>query len=85
MKHALIHTLAALLLISCGAEIPGSSSETQSLPSIFPDYTNITIPSNIAPMNFRIQEPGEKFLTVFTSGSTQVSVKGDIASLKEKD
>lgn len=85
MKRALIHTVAALLLISCGTGMPGSSDEKQSLPSIFPDYTGITIPANIAPMNFRILEKGEKFLTVFSSGNTRVSVKGDVAALKEKD
>ena len=27
------------------------------LPRIFPDYTNILIPPNIAPLNFKVLEP----------------------------
>jgi hypothetical protein len=34
-------------------------------PRIFPDYTNVTIPSNIAPMNFYIEETGKKFIVRF--------------------
>lgn len=30
-------------------------------PAIFPDYTGILIPPNIAPLNFKINEPGEEF------------------------
>ncbi len=29
-------------------------------PSLFPDYTDVTIPSNIAPLNFRVELPAEK-------------------------
>ena len=85
MKLALKITTVAMLLISCGSSIPESSNATQELPTIFPDYSDITIPSNIAPMNFRILEQGEKFLTVFTSGNTRITVKGDMAVIKRKD
>jgi hypothetical protein len=30
-------------------------------PKIHPDYTDITIPPNIAPLNFQIQEPGARY------------------------
>ena len=85
MKLALKITTVAMLLISCGSSIPESSNATQELPTIFPDYSDITIPSNRAPMNFRILEQGEKFLTVFTSGNTRIAVKGDMAVIKRKD
>lgn len=31
-------------------------------PAIFPDYTDITIPNNIAPLNFKVLEEGELFM-----------------------
>lgn len=31
-------------------------------PKIFPDYSNIILPPNIAPVNFEIKEPGNRFL-----------------------
>lgn len=51
-----------LLFISCHSGIE-NFTEVPKLPSIFPDYTGILIPPNIAPLNFRINEPGEEFET----------------------
>ena len=36
------------------------SRESKEKPSIFPDYTEVTIPYNIAPLNFRVDEKAEK-------------------------
>ena len=45
-----------LLLSSCGnhPDVPSSSKEAKSLPVIFPDYCNVTVPYNIAPLNFML-------------------------------
>lgn len=53
--------VALLLLTSCVAhpDVPSSSKEAQSLPAIFPDYCNVTIPCNIAPLNFML--PAEEY------------------------
>lgn len=85
MKRALIYSAAFLLLISCGTGVPRNVSNTDAVPAIFPDYSDITVPSNIAPMNFIIQEKGEKYLTIFSSGNAQVSVKGKISAIREKE
>ena len=47
---------AVLLLTSCvnHPDVPSSSKETKSLPAIFPDYCNVTVPYNIAPLNFML-------------------------------
>jgi Tol biopolymer transport system component len=42
----------------------GEINRVNSMPHIFPDYTGITIPYNIAPLNFRIEEEGEHFVAV---------------------
>jgi hypothetical protein len=47
----------------------GSSTNVDRLPSIKPDYTNVTVPPNIAPLNFIIEEPGEAFFVRLTGGS----------------
>ncbi len=54
-------TVAFVLLTSCVAhpDVPSSSKDTQSLPAIFPDYCNVTIPCNIAPLNFML--PAEEY------------------------
>ena len=38
-------------------------------PVIEPDYTGVTIPCNIAPMNFKINEEGRNFKVVVTGGN----------------
>ena len=47
---------ALLLMVSCAhhPDVPSSSSEAKSLPAIFPDYCNVTVPCNIAPLNFML-------------------------------
>ena len=49
-------TVAMLLLTSCAGhpDVPSSSKEAKSLPAIYPDYCNVTIPYNIAPLNFML-------------------------------
>lgn len=49
-------TAATLLLSSCGGHpsVPSASSESSVLPPIFPDYCNVTVPYNIAPLNFML-------------------------------
>ena len=51
-----ILAVALLFLASCakGPDVPSSSKETKSLPAIYPDYCNVTVPYNIAPLNFML-------------------------------
>ena len=50
-----------LLLSSCAGhpDVPSSCKEAKSLPAIFPDYCNVTVPYNIAPLNFML--PADEF------------------------
>jgi len=58
-----------LLLAGCGTK-PGEDYTTSDLaPKIEPDYSDVTIPPNIAPLNFIIKETGEAFYVKFSSGS----------------
>ena len=54
-------------LISCTVNIPENSLEMSDVVSISPDYCNITIPPNIAPLNFIINEEANDYLTVIYS------------------
>lgn len=64
--------------------MPDGYSSSDSYPSISPDYTDITIPGNIAPMNFRIENRGERYLTLFTAGNTKTAVRGDVVAPNRK-
>jgi len=61
MKRFIHHYLqllavATMLLSSCVShpDVPSSSKEAKCLPAIFPDYCNVTVPCNIAPLNFML-------------------------------
>ena len=55
-----LYTLCAvavlLLLSSCVShpDVPSSSTNAKCLPTIYPDYCNVTVPCNIAPLNFML-------------------------------
>ncbi len=55
-SYMLLLAVAMLLLSSCASnpDVPSSSKEAKCLPAIFPDYCNVTIPYNIAPLNFML-------------------------------
>ena len=52
---------ALLLLPSCAGhpDVPSSSKDAGCLPAIFPDYCDVTVPCNIAPLNFML--PADRF------------------------
>ena len=54
--YILLWAVALLLLSSCVShpDVPSSSKDAQSLPAIYPDYCDVTIPCNIAPLNFML-------------------------------
>lgn len=55
-SYVMFLVAAMLLLSSCAGhpDVPSSSKEAKSLPAIYPDYCNVTIPYNIAPLNFML-------------------------------
>lgn len=55
-----------LLIISCGAKAPDTYTESKKAALIYPDYLNVTVPSNIAPLHFMIDEVADKYTTRIT-------------------
>jgi len=70
----LILFLLIIIISGCGHK-PATSSFCDQLPEIFPDYTEITIPKNISPLNFRIKGNCTKVYAVF-KGDKELTVKG---------
>ena len=55
-SYMILLAVAMLLLSSCASnpDVPSSSKEAKCLPAIYPDYCDVTIPCNIAPLNFML-------------------------------
>jgi hypothetical protein len=66
---------AGILFFSCSNKIPEKYTELNKNPEIFPDYTNITIPANIAPLNFSINEESISYLVNFSNDKFSFNIK----------
>lgn len=67
---------AALLASSCGNELPDHSRSAGRQPRVSPDYTSLTIPRNIAPLRFAIDEEGSQWLTHYRTSQDGFTVDG---------
>lgn len=74
MKRFLSYLTILLLTASCTGTPKGAVPGTD--PVIYPDYTNITVPSNIASPNFLIEDDANGYVTLFKSGDVQVRISG---------
>lgn len=52
--------ILTILLFGCSGSV-ADYVELNQQPQIYPDYSGITIPPNIAPLNFKIEEKAEKY------------------------
>ena len=52
--------IVAMVFTRCAGD-HNQAIETNRTASIVPEYYDLTIPPNIAPLNFIIKEPGSKF------------------------
>ena len=73
----LLFFLEMFFCFGCNQEAGRDIAKTDRKPHIEPDYTDVTIPPNIAPMNFKIREDGKYFRVTATSGlkSFQLNIK----------
>ena len=78
-----------LLLVGCGASVPSGADDLDRQPVINPDYTDLTIPPNIAPLNFEILTPADEYITVISGRESeslprQRVVRGKTVVIPEK-
>lgn len=81
MKNCFGYILALILVVSCAPSVPDSSVAVDRIPVIYPQYEDVTIPCNIAPLVFRVEENGDAFVTCFSAGEKQVVVAGKDVSI----
>lgn len=74
MKHIIYIAAALMLFASCGKEIK-IEKRTQEAAVIFPDYKDVTVPYNIAPLDFCVADSGDTRLCISAEGKS-IWVKG---------
>ena len=68
---------ACMLLTACsGGKAPDTNNRADTFPVIFPDYTEVTLPPNIAPLHFGLQDSNiADAWACFACGNTHFEVK----------
>lgn len=84
MKKVFILLLAAIALTACrpDAVVPATSTPTDEVLSIYPDYTDVVVPANIAPLNFRPETEGDEFVARYATADGKNEVIA--AALKDQ-
>lgn len=80
MKKLFALCLVSLaLLAGCKStpKVPDSSTPVKEAVRIYPDYRDIVIPPNIAPLNIQVQSAGQAFVATFDGGGMQVVAGSD--------
>lgn len=85
MKANIITIIITLSLMGCGSK-PSDIERISGTPDIFPDYTEVTIPSDIAPLNFSVKGDVELVdVTVKGSKGGQIHANGKYADFDVED
>jgi WD40 repeat protein len=66
-QRAIYFSVLLLLFTGCNNKPNGNIAVSEHAPHMEPDYTDITIPPNIAPLNFIVKEKGTAFFVKFSS------------------
>ena len=74
MKKNIICLFLLLILAGCSVSLPDATL-SDKLPVIFPDYTFVTIPSNIAPLNFRLTQRHSDAIAAIECGGQKILLK----------
>ena len=78
----LIISLTALgcMLTACQhVQVPSQFVQSDKLPDIYPEYTNVTVPVNIAPLTFELQQPetATQMVARYSFGSEEIVCGGE--------
>ena len=68
---------AASVLTACHqAKVPNSYTDSQTEADIYPDYRDVTIPINMAPLHFELITAADETITRFSGGRMEIVCEG---------
>ena len=65
------------IVTACGPQIPKDYTSSNKQPDIYPDYKEVTIPVNIAPLTFEMNQEAEQMVARFTVGDKELLCDGN--------
>ena len=77
MRKWMIAALAAVLFVSCRqVSVPQQYTESNMLPKIYPEYFDVTVPVNIAPLSFELLLKVDEAVTRFSAEGDDIVCGG---------
>lgn len=81
LHNSLYFVLCTLyfLIVSCTShpDVPTEYSKEDRIPTIYPEYTDVVVPPNIAPLNFKLMEGCDQCVARVTNAAGNVQTYGD--------
>ena len=68
---------SCLFLTACNQQLPSEYTQSDSLPQIYPDYTDVTVPVNIAPLTFEMDDLSEEMVVRYSFGEKEIICRGN--------
>ena len=78
MKKTLLFAMLLMIVLGACMPTPKDVRKVDDLPPVYPDYADVTIPVNIAPLNFLIRDDGCDALEV-RAGQLTLNARGNEA------
>jgi hypothetical protein len=82
MKKNIIVLLIGCWLVACSGKTDKPYFQVAQPPVIFPDYTDITIPYNIAPLNFQVEDTEKIHVSALIVGSRRYTFNNRSGSIQ---
>ena len=80
--RVILFILTGIILNACSGKMP-TFTEAEREVQILPDYSGITLPPNIAPLNFTISEKAEKYLVkLYEAGGEAISITSSTGNIR---
>ena len=68
-----------VLFVACSQQLPTDFTQSDKMPHIYPDYLEVTVPVNIAPLTFEMYDPSEEMAVRYSFGDEEIICRGDKA------
>ncbi len=87
MKQIYFSLLLSLFILAGCVPTPRNVEETDELPPIYPDYIGVTVPCNIAPLNFLLRDSCEALYIIASADDFEIKSrkKGNEVTFNLKD
>ena len=80
MYKSVFLVVVSILLAGCTASVPKVNKVVDEWPGIYPDYVGVTVPSNIAPLRFKVSEQVDDAIALLAYGNDEWVEKADEGS-----